>query len=270
MTTLVRPPRSGPLRAVVSALWWWEVDIDHSAETVLPTGTAQLVLDCRPAALGGLLQGPTSRWHAIDVGVQQRAAGVVFRPGGLAPFLGGPVAALADLAIDLPDVWGRHAGELPERLACAPTPAAALDLLEHHLLARLRHSDHSGEPLVALAEARLRRGEPVAATAAGLEIDRRVLASRFRATVGLGLKRYSRVCRVHRTVRALRQPAAPSLASLAADHGFADQAHLTREFRAIAGYTPGQLHRRPEPSPTHVVADEIVKTPPATDVMLAP
>uniref|UniRef100_UPI00135ACF58 AraC family transcriptional regulator n=1 Tax=Agromyces humi TaxID=1766800 RepID=UPI00135ACF58 len=37
---------------------------------------------------------------------------------------------------------------------------------------------------------------------------------------------------------ALAAPDAPALADLAADLGFADQAHLTREFRAVIGETP--------------------------------
>ncbi len=255
MTTLVREPRSGLLGVVVSQLWWWEQDVGHSREVVLPTGAAQLVLDLRPTGTGALLQGPTSRWHEIDATVQQRVAGVCFTPGGLAGFHELPATELTDELVNLPEVWGRDARELPERLAAAPSPAVGLDLLEAHLLDRLRRQDRRVDPLVALAEPRLSRGERIAAVAAGLGVDRRVLASRFRMTVGLGLKQYARVRRVHRVVPALRDPAAAPLAVLAVDHGFADQAHLTRELRALTGYPPGALHRRSSPSPTHVVVD---------------
>lgn len=67
----------------------------------------------------------------------------------------------------------------------------------------------------------------------------------------------------------LRCDEAAPLAAIAAEVGFADQAHMTREFRAMCGYTPGMLHRRPGPSVNHVVADEIFKTTPRTAMTMA-
>jgi AraC-like DNA-binding protein len=60
------------------------------------------------------------------------------------------------------------------------------------------------------------------------------------------------LARVRRAARSLTHPArdnstlAQSLAELAADHHFADQAHLSREFRRWFGVTPAQYRASPE------------------------
>ena len=97
------------------------------------------------------------------------------------------------------------------------------------------------------------------ATATGW--SERHLRGRFRAETGLTPKAAARVIRFHRARRLLARrlaasqaalasqagpgrhaaPAshgAPVLADLAADCGYYDQAHLAREFRALAGCSP--------------------------------
>ncbi|MGO8883630.1 MAG: helix-turn-helix domain-containing protein [Streptosporangiaceae bacterium] len=62
--------------------------------------------------------------------------------------------------------------------------------------------------------------------------------------MGLTPKAAARVVRFDRARRLLQQralrPAQPVLARLAADCGYYDQAHLAREFRALAGCPPRQ------------------------------
>jgi len=66
--------------------------------------------------------------------------------------------------------------------------------------------------------------------------------ARFRADVGLPPKSAARVLRFAALVRRLRAGGpALSWAALAADAGYADQAHLTRDVRRCAGLTPTAL-----------------------------
>lgn len=96
---------------------------------------------------------------------------------------------------------------------------------------------------VAGAVARLRdsagatRIETVArATGLGL----RSLQMRFRRHVGLTPKEFARVMRLRATLQAM-DAGDDALAELAADRGFADQAHATREVRRITGLAPARL-----------------------------
>jgi transcriptional regulator GlxA family with amidase domain len=78
----------------------------------------------------------------------------------------------------------------------------------------------------------------VAALAAGTGWSRRHLLTRFRAQVGLGPKAAGRVLRFRRAADLLAAGPAGTLADLAVACGYADHAHLDREFRALAGCTP--------------------------------
>jgi transcriptional regulator GlxA family with amidase domain len=86
----------------------------------------------------------------------------------------------------------------------------------------------------------------VADLAAGTGWSGRHLASRFRAEIGLTPKAAARVVRFDRARRRLVEhvsgagQAGYQLADLAAETGYFDQAHLAREFRALAGVPPSQ------------------------------
>ncbi|HEV7175962.1 MAG TPA: helix-turn-helix domain-containing protein, partial [Solirubrobacteraceae bacterium] len=70
----------------------------------------------------------------------------------------------------------------------------------------------------------------------------RQLQRRFLAAVGYGPKMLQRVLRLRRFLATAKFDVALSgLAAAAAGAGYADQAHLTRECRALTGLTPGQL-----------------------------
>ncbi|MGW4060737.1 helix-turn-helix domain-containing protein [Amycolatopsis sp. NPDC004747] len=76
---------------------------------------------------------------------------------------------------------------------------------------------------------------PAAATGAGAVSERR-LRRRFVQAVGYGPATYLRVSRFQRAVALA--PLVPGLAALAAGAGYADQAHLSRDCRALTGLTP--------------------------------
>ncbi|MEV7027616.1 AraC family transcriptional regulator [Kitasatospora sp. NPDC093558] len=63
----------------------------------------------------------------------------------------------------------------------------------------------------------------------------RHLANRFRAQLGILPKQAARIVRIQRTLKLLQAGADP--ASVVAAHGFCDQSHFTREFKAMAGQT---------------------------------
>ena len=63
--------------------------------------------------------------------------------------------------------------------------------------------------------------------------------------VGLGPKWLIQRRRLHEVAERLRGPEPPDLARVAADLGYSDQAHLTRDFRAVTGLTPGEFAREP-------------------------
>jgi len=66
----------------------------------------------------------------------------------------------------------------------------------------------------------------------------------FRAAYGLTLGEFGRRLRLMRSAQRLASPRSPSLARVAAEFGFYDQAHYTNAFRAYAGCTPRRFAER--------------------------
>jgi AraC-like DNA-binding protein len=258
---VLRSPCLPELRPWVSAVWWCQDAT--AAESVLPAGRAHLVLRPADGWHAGVLHGPASRPRLAGPVPAGAVVGVVFRPGGLRPFFGAPAGALADLSVPLPELGSRPSGPLAGGWGPVGAPASAallLDGIERALAARAGRASDGTDRLIGEVQRALRQGHGVATVAARLGADRRTLGAVFRREVGFGLKRYARLARFEQALLAVRAGDAPSLALVAARLAFADQSHLTREFRHFAGFTPGRLHRVPGPTPWHVVHDETFKT----------
>lgn len=74
-------------------------------------------------------------------------------------------------------------------------------------------------------------------------VTERAVQRALHRTIGLGPKRVSRLVRLQEVARALSSGGAPDLATLAAELGYSDQAHLQHDFREVAGVTPGAYAR---------------------------
>lgn len=180
--------------------------------------------------------------HAERVGHPGRAHGVQLdlTPFGAPALLGVPSGELAGELVGLDALLGPEAGRLAEALHALPSWEARFELLDERLGARAAGAA-SPRPDVAWAWQRLEaaRGRvPVARVAAELGCSRRHLSVRFREEVGLPPKRFARLLRFRSAVELLGRV---ELAQVALLCGYADQAHLTRDVRALAGMTPSEL-----------------------------
>ncbi|MCW3818092.1 helix-turn-helix transcriptional regulator [Micromonospora sp. DR5-3] len=111
-------------------------------------------------------------------------------------------------------------------------------VLEAVAVARLRAAG-GPDPLGARVAARLAAGATVAATAAEVGLGARALHRRSQALFGYGPKTLARIMRMRRALDLAR--AGTPLAEVAARAGYADQAHLTREVKDLAGVPPTHL-----------------------------
>jgi transcriptional regulator GlxA family with amidase domain len=81
----------------------------------------------------------------------------------------------------------------------------------------------------------------VKSVAVDLGVSERHLRRLFRKSVGMSPKEFARVARFRHARRTAREGSQRSWADIAAETGYYDQAHLTEDFRAIAGVTPRVL-----------------------------
>jgi AraC-like DNA-binding protein len=196
---------------------------------------------CYDALVGGLHTRPALiRQSGPQAGVQ---LSLTLR--GARALLGLPAGALASLDCALSDVLGTAGPELTGRLREATGWPARFAAVEHVLLRILREDAAAARPEVqeawrlTLAAAGRLRVEEIARRVGW---SPRYLLQRFHAETGLTPKEAARMVRFDRARRALAARTAAGgpadLAVLAATTGFADQAHLTREWRAFTGLPP--------------------------------
>lgn len=195
--------------------------------------------------------GLHTRPAAIHHGSRQRGVQLALTPAGARALWGAPAASLAGSLLDLRDLDAGWA-DLPDRLAAAVTWPARLALVERALLGALgRHDTPSLRPEVGRAMALLTRGARVADTAQDVGFSRRRLSTLVRDEVGVTPKELQRLARfsaAHRRMRAVVLTGTGSVASVAAASGYADQAHLAREWNALAGCSPTEWARREFPN----------------------
>lgn len=124
----------------------------------------------------------------------------------------------------------------------APTWEARFALLDREIGARVAAA-RAPSPLVVWTLRRL--VETGGAVSIGTLVDEvgwsaKHLIAQLREQIGLAPKSLARILRFGRAVRRIRDGRA-SLADLALDCGYYDQAHFTRDARELAGVTPGEL-----------------------------
>jgi len=166
--------------------------------------------------------------------------GVRFRPGGAREILAVPLDLLTDTTAETADLWSADGRRIEDEVGNARDDEARRGALERFLEARLPRAHVGTSRLEAAIGLVLRsRGRAeVAEVARHVGWSRRQLERQFRAGVGLSPKAFSRVVRFQNVLRLAGPARGASWADLAARCGYADQAHLTREFRELSDATP--------------------------------
>ncbi|CCH78312.1 putative AraC family transcriptional regulator [Nostocoides japonicum T1-X7] len=195
--------------------------------------------DVRTSALGACVAGLAVRPTTIHHEGRWRGIQVDLRPSAARSLLGVPVAELGERSHELADVVGPVADTLRARLHDVGTPAEMFDVVDDALGA-LWGDTGGTRPEVAEAWRLLgtaERGLTVTEVARRVGWSTRHLESQLTAEVGLTPTQVVRLSRFERAHALVRDPGR-RLADVAVAAGYADQAHLTREWKAFSGLTP--------------------------------
>jgi AraC-like DNA-binding protein len=225
---------------------------------MLPSGGVQLIFAlheapfiCLPSISSdapivwsrSIVHGP--QWHHFVCGPKPigAVAGVSFRAGAAGAVLGMPMTELEDRHVSIEALWGARGHSLRERLLAADGPSEVFRVLEHELIARVR-GPLLIHPAVAHALAASSRNCWPPTRVADIQrqtgYSPKHFVGLFRSAVGLTPKHFYRVKRFTAVLRQLAGPSAANLAAIAVSAGYADQSHLTREFKDFAGIPPTQ------------------------------
>lgn len=210
----------------------------------------ELVMD--PGGVGDVqhleafLSGFHTRPAVIRHDGNQHGVQLHLTPAGARALFGFPAGEVAADAVPLDAAWGATGCELVERLAAAsswPERFAVLDRVLLRAAAGRAEVPSAARPETTEAWRQLVATDgriDVRSLADEVGWSRRHLTDQFTTEFGFGPKEMGRVLRFERSKQLFIRPDHATLATIAAECGYADQAHMAREWRALAGASPTQ------------------------------
>ncbi len=214
---------------------------------ILPDGSFAFLFVVSGSGCRILYIGPFTELRRVPMLDRVEYLCVQFRPGRMLRVADIAAADLVNSWIFLPHLLGMSADEIGERLYTAPTIGAKQQLIEalfrktevEKLLPKgsflqcARAVDEAGGAV---------RVDEIADQAG---VSPRTLERLFLEHVGISPKTFARMVRFQNVVSRLRcrRPSFSSFADLAADCGFADQAHFIKDFKALSQKLPTEFQR---------------------------
>jgi AraC-like DNA-binding protein len=262
LPTFVRLP---PPEAVASLVRWfwipeWRIAAGRvSRQHLIAFPASNLVVE--PHAVG--LSGPATRRSHRDLTGTGWAVGALLRPAAVPSFTRTP-AELQDIyqAVELPDLQARVADAMNGPADPSERHRRAVSAFADWLTATV--PPPTPEAQLANAMAELIDSDPgvlrVEDVANRLYISTRTVQRLARRYVGLPPLTMIRRRRLQEAAQLLRIDPRASLAELATQLGYADQAHLTTDFRAVLGFTPSAYRTAITPHRDFGTADADTKT----------
>jgi AraC-like DNA-binding protein len=254
------PSADSPLHDTVEGIWYFEGHLTHARERVFPDGAAELIVMLDEPHRDGddpaLAEFPTVCINGcrtqpsvvVSPPGRCRVLGITLAPAGACALLRSNMKHLVDVTVDVRDVIGRAADELAERCATAAQVsssderrnAASVVFTAVDWLLPLTRGDR--DALVQWTSTKIREARGALSLeqlGARLGVSRHEFARRFRDRTGLTPKRFARIVRFHNALSLLHR--SETIAAVAAELAYYDQAHMYRDFAEFARLTPGDF-----------------------------
>jgi AraC-like DNA-binding protein len=240
------------LRELVDRLWWLEGPAEAlGADPIPPDGYTEIIVHGgdafrRRTADGQwaaqhrvLLAGQATRALQVAPSGYARVVGARLLPHAAYAIFGQPQAQITDAVADLHDIDPHFARALRDDVESRQDGydmVLALDAALVRRASRRRVTSGAGEAtaLAIECEGLIR----IADLADALDVSTRQLERVFQVQVGLSPKRFLRILRFQAALRAMHTGRRTPWVDVALAHGFYDQAHFIRDFKALAGTSP--------------------------------
>jgi AraC-like DNA-binding protein len=236
---LARRPPSAGLAPFVDFYWILRWDLRGQPpheQTILPHPSVNLAFE----ASGAGIYGVDRRLFTRSLSGSGRVFGVRFRAGCFRPFWRAPTSELTNRVVPAVWIFGPEADETHRAIMRADADAVMTEQAEALLCSVRPERDPAAEQAAELVaritgDPALRRVDQLAA-ASGMSA--RSLQRLFADYVGVSPKWVMRRARLHEAAERADGGELVDWAGIAADLGYADQAHLTRDFTTTIGVPP--------------------------------
>lgn len=249
--TLSQAPPSRSFEDLVELYWFicWDLEGDESfSQRVLSHPSVHLVVETTRAYVSGI----PSKYYVRTVRGQCRVASIKLRPGQASRLLPEPAHLYTDREVSLATCFGQDvARALHEQILASehgsPAQRALFEAFLTDHARPIQHANLEARRLVELIEARqdITRVQQLAHLTSQRE---RTLQRLFMDHVGVSPKWIIQRYRLHEAATLLEREPDRSIASIAQDLGYYDQAHFSKEFKNFTGQSPGSYRATSSPT----------------------
>ena len=199
--------------------------------------SGDLIIGDEQIGEGVILLPVNTKTQSITLGPRARLAGVRFLPAIGYGVLGKKYDKPTLLESSEDDLFSLN--ELFDKLKSLSS-ACLLEELQYWVENQLDFTNLLPESLVNALDY-IQGEEELAQLASVTNLSQRQVERIFKLWLGITPKHYQRILRVKNAIAFLKSQPTSNLALVAQEFGFSDQAHMTREFRAIASVTPSKI-----------------------------
>lgn len=230
-----------------SGHWDFEVGESHRTQ-LLSDPCVNFVFELGGSEAGSRLVGVWTKLWERTLSGRGLARGVKLRPGALRAFVDRSASAFTNRSAQLSEAFSGDLSALGQRVLSVDAEHA-FDELRNWLTPMRRESERDRVSLAVAVVDRVANDASITSVdglASASGVSTRPLQRLFREYVGASPKWVIRRFRLQEVATRIDAGEVDNLAGLAAELGYADQAHLARDFRSAVGKSPSMLrkHRR--------------------------
>lgn len=196
---------------------------------------------------GIFLYGQASIHSDIHAPCQLSAIGVYFYPNALQTVFGFNAVELTDSCIDLNETHSARLFSLKEQLLNVLSAEEKIRILSSYLISLICNKDIYTDPIAQHVLSRIVSSHgsiSLKELHKSVSLSERTFERRFRQSIGISPKLFSRICRFQASLNQLRNNDYQKLSDLAFQHDYADQSHHIRDFKEFAGCSPYQFQKQ--------------------------
>lgn len=190
---------------------------------------------------GILLYGQTIQPAKMILSGKLSTIGICLQPHALQSVFGIDANELTGTCVDLGLVQHKKEKHLQEKLMGAATIEEQINLLSSSLINSVQDTGDKQDIITKYAVTEIFRGKgeiSFNALLKQLQLSERTLERRFKQSIGVSAKLFSRICRFQESLNQLRKNNYQKLSDIAYENGYSDQSHFIRTFKEFTGVSP--------------------------------
>lgn len=174
------------------------------------------------------------------------AIGIYFYPHALKTIFGLDADELTNTCMDLLLLPNKKKLPLADQLSNTPAAVDQVKAISEYLFSQMVLNSAKNDRLAEFALTKLIQSKGSASlkeVQRTLQLTERTFERRFRQTVGISAKLFSKIRRFQEGLHQLRNNKYEKLSDIAYENDYSDQAHFIRTFKEFTGHSPNQYQK---------------------------